>query len=145
MIKHKTFCCNPRLVEEYYIDQVGRGLPIFMGSRVQRGHGIGSLISGLVRSAVPLIKSGVKSLGKHALKAGIGVADDVLAGKNFKESIQSRAKSSGRELIRHAIDNIKPPGELAINPTIRPIKRKRKNTKAHSKKGKRRKHQDIFD
>lgn len=41
----KTFCCNPRLIEEYYSNQVGNGLPVFSGSRVQKGHGIGSLLS----------------------------------------------------------------------------------------------------
>ena len=58
----KTFCCNPRLIEEYYSNQVGNGLPVFSGSRVQKGHGIGSLLSGLVRSAVPLIKRSAKAL-----------------------------------------------------------------------------------
>ena len=42
--------------DDYYARQVGGALPYFTGARVQKGHGFGSLFSGLLRSVAPLIK-----------------------------------------------------------------------------------------
>ena len=50
--------------DDYYARQVGGALPYFTGARVQRGHGFGSLFSGLLRSVAPLIKRGALTLGK---------------------------------------------------------------------------------
>lgn len=75
--------------EDYYVRQVGDGLPVFVGARVQRGHGLGSLFGGLIRSAMPLIKRGALALGKGALKTGLGVAGDVLSGQSIKESAEA--------------------------------------------------------
>ena len=58
-------------------------MPVFAGGRVQRGHGLGSLFGGLIRSATPLIKSGAIALGKRALKTGLNVAGDVLCGQSM--------------------------------------------------------------
>ena len=53
---------------EYYAQQVGGALPYFTGSRVQRVHGFGSLLGGLLRTVAPLIKRGALALGNRALK-----------------------------------------------------------------------------
>ena len=53
--------------DDYYVRQVGGALPYFTGARVQRGHGFGSLFSGLLRTVAPLIKRGAVALGKRAL------------------------------------------------------------------------------
>ena len=46
--------------DDYYARKVGGALPYFTGARVQRGHGFGSLFSGLLRSVAPaLIRRGV--------------------------------------------------------------------------------------
>ena len=46
---------NPRLYEEYY-KQIGHGFPVYIGS--MRGSGVGSVLSGLFRAAIPLLKKG---------------------------------------------------------------------------------------
>ena len=56
--------------DDYYASQVGGALPYFTGARVQRGHGFGSLFSGLLRTVAPLIKRGPVALGKRALATG---------------------------------------------------------------------------
>ena len=48
---------------DYYARQVGGALPYFTGARVQRGHGFGSLFSGLLRSVARLIRRGAVALG----------------------------------------------------------------------------------
>ena len=53
---------------EYYAQQVGGALPYFTGSRVQRGHGFGSLLGGLLRTVAPLIKMWRAGAGKSCIK-----------------------------------------------------------------------------
>ena len=62
--------------EQYYAHQCGNGMNVFQGARGQRGHGLGSVLSGLFRSALPMIKN----MGKQALQTGLNVATDVVQG-----------------------------------------------------------------
>jgi hypothetical protein len=78
------------MYEDYYMSQSGQGVPIFQGSRGQRGHGLGSILSGLFRSAVPLLKRGLSFFGKQALRTGAQIANDVVDGHSFKESAKKR-------------------------------------------------------
>ena len=88
----RKFCCDASrgMNEDYYMLQSGSGLPVFQGSRGQRGHGLGSMLSGLFRSAVPMLKRGLATFGKHALKTGLEIAGDVAEGKSFKDSARER-------------------------------------------------------
>ena len=72
------------------MQQSGGGLPVFQGSRGQRGHGLGSMLSGFFRSAMPMIKRGLATFGKHALKTGLEIAGDVADGRSFKKSARER-------------------------------------------------------
>ena len=56
---------------------------VFHGARGQRGHGEGSVLSGLFRSALPMITN----IGKQALQTGLNVATDVVQGNSFKDSL----------------------------------------------------------
>ena len=86
--------------DDYYARQVGGALPYFTGARVQRGHGFGSLFSGLLRTVAPLIKRGAVALGKRALATGAQIAGDVVAGKNVKKAAKRRATAAGRNLMQ---------------------------------------------
>lgn len=44
---------------DYYNQQIGHGLTVFKGAKVQTGHGIGGFIKGLLKGALPLLKRGV--------------------------------------------------------------------------------------
>ena len=59
---------------------------VFQGARGQRGHGIGSVLSGLFRSALPMLKN----FGRKALQTGLNVATDVVEGNSFKDSLRKR-------------------------------------------------------
>jgi len=49
------------MYEDYYTGQVGGNMPVFRGSRHQRGHGLGSVIGGLFRRVVlPFLKKRTK-------------------------------------------------------------------------------------
>jgi hypothetical protein len=49
--------------------------------RVQRGHGIGSLLKGLFHFVKPLLFSGPKAVGKEALKTGDNNLSDIVQRK----------------------------------------------------------------
>jgi hypothetical protein len=85
-MRTKQFCCdeNRCYYEQYYADQCGNGMNVFQGARGQRGHGLGSVLSGLFRSALPMLKN----IGKQALQTGLSVATDVVQGNSFKDSLR---------------------------------------------------------
>ena len=85
----RKFCCevNNHLYDEYYKRQSGGEMPVFIGRRNQRGHGIGSLLSGLFRRVVmPFVRDNAKKVGASLLKTGMNIMGDVMSGKNLKES-----------------------------------------------------------
>ena len=94
---------------QYYDDQVGSGgvRNVFAGSTYQKGRGVGSWLGGLFRKMLPYISSGIKTVGKETLRAGINVLDDVANnGANFQEAVKLRAKESGKNLKRKAANKI---------------------------------------
>src|SRR2546425_11698807 len=97
----QRYCCDGQkaLYTDYYVNQAGGALPVFQGSRGQRGHGFGSVLSGLFRSAVPMLKR----IGKQALTTGAYIASDMLGGKKFNESAQAR--------VRQGIKSFLPPDD----------------------------------
>ena len=113
--------------------QVGGALPYFTGARVQRGHGFGSLFSGLLRTVAPLIRRGAVALGKRALTTGAQIAGDVVAGKNVKKAAKRRATVAGRNLMQILLNTPPPPGKrlkrikrAAPRRRVIPIKRRQR-------------------
>ena len=98
------YCCeSSRLAyTNYYKAQAGGAvdsIPVFIGGRNQRGHGFGSLLSGLFKRAAPLLKRGLATVGKNALGAGLNIAADVLEGRNAKESARQRVSEGIKGFI----------------------------------------------
>lgn len=98
----KKYCCDSSKLsyQNYYANQAGSGMPFYVGSKQQRGHGLGSILSGLFKSAAPILKKGLSSLGKNALKTGISIAGDVLEGKQFGEAAKTRIPSGIKNLVK---------------------------------------------
>ena len=111
--------------DDYYAQQVGGALPYFAGARVQRGHGFGSLLGGLLRTVAPLIKRGALALGNRALKTGAQIAGDILSGENIRTAAKRRTKTAGRDLLQSLLAT--PPGKrvkrAAPSRQRRPVKR----------------------
>ena len=122
---------NPdaRAYHEYYLNQAGRGYPVYVGTRYQRGHGLGSIFGSLFKSAVPLLKRGAKTLGREALKTGLNLASDVMEGQNVTQAAKSRLKSTGQNLLQKAMDTVGPPGQRAIKEPAKREKTRRRQTK----------------
>src|SRR6266516_8067534 len=113
-------------------------MPVFQGSRGQRGHGFGSVLNGLFRSAVPMLKR----IGKQALTTCAYITSDMLGGKKFGESAQAR--------VRQGIKSFLPPDDDVSEQTGSGRRRravKRKRTIRHKRSTKRRRFlraRDIF-
>lgn len=88
-------------------------MPVFVGRRFQRGHGLGSILSGLFRRIVlPFFKQHGKTMATSALQTGMEVADDVLgSGQSLKESTKKRIpegiKRTVQSVIRQSVPDVK--------------------------------------
>lgn len=137
------------IYEDYYLRQAGYGLPVFIGSRYQRGHGLGNILGGLTRAIVPMLKRGGQAILKEGARSGMGVLSDVLAGQSFKQAAQKRSKEAGKRLLGRASQVLgAPPGQ----PESKRIKRRSINSIAHLQQhrsrrrtGKNKRSKDIFD
>ena len=89
---------NPDVYEHLFKNQVGHGLPVYIG----RG-GLGNILSGLFRSLVPVMKRGGKALLREGVRSAVGVGQDVLNGSNFKTAVKRRATESGQRLAKKAL------------------------------------------
>ena len=59
---------------------------------MQRGYGLGGILSGLFRSALPILTRGAKTIGKQALQTGLQMANDALKGQNTPIARQPKKK-----------------------------------------------------
>ena len=124
---------DPALYNDYFKNQVGHGMPVYIG----RG-GLGNVLSGLFRSVVPLIKRGGRALLKEGVRTAVQVGSDVIDGKNIKTALKSRTAETGKRMLRDTIKKFEetdspsqsrqgPPGK---RPRKSPIKRGRKNQRS---------------
>ena len=66
-----------------------------------------SFLGGLFRRVLPWLRRGARAVGKEAVCAGMNVACDVLSkDMNFKDSLRTRARESGKNLKRKAGETI---------------------------------------
>ena len=67
--------------------------------RPQRGGGFGGVFRGIFRRAIPLLKRGLATVGRRALKAGGDVLEDVVVNRTpIKLAVKRRAKTELDEL-----------------------------------------------
>ena len=72
---------------------------MFEGYRGQRGHGLGSVLSGFFWTAFPLIKRGLSFLFKEALRTEAKIATDVADGQSFGDAIKRRVSERINEVV----------------------------------------------
>jgi len=71
MKRKAMFCCGASRdrYEDYYMNQRRHGMPIFVEARHQRGHGLGSILSGLFRGIIlPFLKVNGRTIATKAIK-----------------------------------------------------------------------------
>lgn len=141
--------CNERLYHDYYLNQAGNGLPVYVGGGSLRGSGLGSVLGGLFRAAMPVLKRGGKALLKEGARAGLEMAGDVLSGASLKTAAKNRSKQVGERLLNRAVNQIshsspvRPPG-IPASKRIKLSTRSRGGQTRSRVKGGRKKPTDIF-
>ena len=113
----------------YTKSQFGHGiLPAYGGVARQRAHGIGSIIAGLLRGAVPMLSSigrtAAKTAGTALLSTGAGVLSDVMAGKPLKKSVNKHVRGQSQALLKRAHSS----AQNYINRVSQPTPAKRRAT-----------------
>jgi len=146
MVRKCPFHTDNKLYEDYYYNQVGNGLPVFVGGRNYRGNGLGNLLGGIGRAIVPLLKRGGKALLKEGARTGMQMAQDVLSGQSLGTSFNQRASQAGKRLFRQAVDSVRGAGGQPTRKRIKPTTpRRRKQTPKKKRSGGRTKTaKDIF-
>jgi hypothetical protein len=92
-----TLFVDEKLLRDHYLrQQRGGNIAGYRCARFQRGYGIGCILKSLARYAIPLFKQGAKVVGKRALQAATEIGQDVLQGKNVRESV----KTHGGEVVK---------------------------------------------
>ena len=95
-----TLVVDEKLLRDHFLrQQRGGNIAGFRGVRMQRGYGIygiGGIFKSLARYAIPLFKQGAKVVGKRALQAATEVGQDILQGKNVRES----GKTHGGDVVK---------------------------------------------
>lgn len=131
---------------DYYATQVGGTLPYFAGGRMQRGHGLGSLFGGLLRSVVPMVG---RVLKKEVPRRLFTMGSDVLRDVSQGTSLGAAVKKRGLQQLKGAAQQFVP-GLLGAQ-TNTPIHRGPPGVRANSKRLKRtnkktrkRQKKDIF-
>ena len=120
-------------------DQDGGWTPYYAGAKYQKGHGLGSMFSGMLKSALPLLKKGAMGLAKSAVETGLNIAKDGIEGKNLKDSFNKNLKLAGSGLLNKSLNY--------VASTKRNNKRKHTSTNKKSKKAKKprvSRNNDIF-
>lgn len=94
---------------KYYMEKAGGGdnYDYFRGDVYQKGYGLGGtfkkffkwIVPIFKRHALPVVKSGLKTVGKEALSTAANIANDVVLGKSLKDS--------ANENISGSINNLK--------------------------------------
>lgn len=86
----------------------GRGLPFYRGADYQRGHGVGSFLRGLFRTAYPILRSAAAVVGREAARAGSQVMLDTLAHhKPLRSSLRDQWEASSGALAQKAHKSIR--------------------------------------
>lgn len=108
--------------------QTGGMLPHFQSSvAYQRGRGLGGLIGSLVRRVIPffskpIVKKGLRNIGKTAATALLDAGQKALAAENptpFKKALAQTSRAETQKLIKSVLKRKAP-----VKKTV-PIKRRR--------------------
>lgn len=132
----------PELYKQYYLSQAQRGGGAYFSGKLfqqgygQRGRGIGSILGGLFKRALPFLSSASKTIGKAALKTGANVLADTVEGRDFGNSLRNRMRETSGELKRNAANQVL---RALNNQTGSGTKRKRKRPRSKTPAIKRRK------
>lgn len=132
MLVPYSFEDSGRHYKDYYLNQIGgNGISVYSGSRLQKGHGIGNFFSSMLRGAMPLIKSGAKTIGRQALKAGWNIARDAISGRDVKSSARRNLTTAGDNLVGRLVETLDSPPSASAKGRSRKRKKRTRTMKGN--------------
>lgn len=129
------------ILTNYYLNQAGQGGVIFDGSIYQKGHGIGSFLSGLFRSVMPILRNTGLSFSRELIKGANSALDKI----DQKKASVKNAVKEGAKIMLNNIKNPDPLGKITGEGYKSTVKKKgashsrKKRSKGTTKAVKRRK------
>ena len=77
-------------------------MPVYVGARFQRGHGLGSILSGLFRRVLPFFRNNAKNFATNLLQTGAEVVGDVFDNnKKISESLKERLPQGIKRTVQN--------------------------------------------
>jgi hypothetical protein len=136
---------SSKFINDYYKrqaegQQAGGSLPVFEGSTMQYGSGIGGIFSKLMRGVVPMLKEGAKYAGKQLINTGLNIANDVVQGERFTNAAKANLKTGSKQLLSDLTDAFNSPKTSSK----RGVSKRKLNKKSNIKTKRRRVGKDIF-
>ena len=96
-------------LRKYWLDQVktgrGGGMVYYRGSRMQRGHGLGSILGNIVKS--PIVRKGLAYAAKTALNTGGDIISNLASGQDLKTAATQGFRKQRDIQKRKAVNVIK--------------------------------------
>ena len=75
--------------------QSGSGIPVYSGTIMQRGYGVGGLFRRLASGLLPLLPI----IGKAVASTALGVVSDKMRGVPLSEALKKRGLEAGKKLL----------------------------------------------
>ena len=75
--------------------QSGSGIPVYSGTIMQRGYGVGGLFRRLASGLLPLLPR----IGKAVASTALGVVSDKMRGVTLSEALKKRGLEAGKKLL----------------------------------------------
>ena len=75
--------------------QSGSGIPVYSGTIMQRGYGVGGLFRRLASGLLPLLPR----IGKAVASTALGVVSDKMRGVPLSEALKKRRLEAGKKLL----------------------------------------------
>ena len=133
----------------YCLHQAGRGYggndigPVYSVPRfVQRGHGIGSVLTGFWRGIKPILWSGAKTLGRESVRTGGNILADLAQNTNTDVTPRDIVSKHLSETVGNVLSGRGRKGKRNATTTARSIRKT--TTKRKKKKAQRAVKRDIF-
>ena len=132
-------------LKKYWLNQLktGRGgvRVYYRGSRMQRGHGLGSFLGSIVKS--PIVKKGLAYAAKTALNTGEDIVSNLVAGQDLKTAAKTGFNKQRDIQKRRAVNAIKSLVRPSP-PPLPPVRRSPRAGKRVKRLRRRRKRSDGF-
>ena len=93
--------------------QTGRGIPVYSGTIMQRGYGVGGLFRSLANGLLPLLPK----IGKAVAPTALGVAGDKLRGIPLSRALKTRGLAAGKDLL---LGTVKKSPRKTVKRRVRP-------------------------